>query len=330
MSVVRKSFHLIKLLPIALSAVLVLPSQAQKGEGVPTQALIAVDSKSAVVPTPANTTVKVENKSTPVISLTRVLPTGSQVALLIDDGLRTSVGRELGSMRDFVLSLPRGTEVFVGYMQNGRVVGSQNFTTDLAGAAQGLRIPTGMPGSSASPYFCLSDFVKNWPGEEPEAAESAGQLAPTQAPARKARFVMMITNGVDLYNGSTSPMNQNSPYVDSAVADAQRAGVPVYSIYFSDAGIRGGMASFSGQSYLQQVADGTGGRSYYNGTGNPVSMAPFLKQFQKAIAETYVATFDAPGDKKLVRVKLTTNVHGAKLRSAEQVKPGARLSATGQ
>ena len=124
--------------------------------------------------------------------------------------------------------------------------------------------------------------------------------------------------------------NQDSPYVAEAVQDAQRSGVPVYSIYFSDAGIRGGQASFSGQSYLEQVASGTGGRAYYQGTGNPVSMAPFLSQFQKAIAETYVATFDAPGDKNLVRVKLTTNMPGAKLRSADQVHPGTRIGVAGQ
>jgi hypothetical protein len=318
------------LLPVALAAIFVIPTQAQQGEGVPTQALVAVDSKSPAVPTPANTTVKVENRTTPLVSVSPVLPTGAQVALLIDDGLRTSVGRELGTLRSFVQSLPRGTEVFVGYMQNGRVVAAQNFTTDFAAAAKAVHIPSGMAGSSASPYFCLSDFVKHWPAPGLESA-SVNQMGPdAAAPGRKARFVLMITNGVDPYNGSTSPMNQNSPYVDAATADAQRAGVPVYSIYYSDAGIRGGMASFSGQSYLQQVADATGGRAYYNGTGNPVSIAPFLTQFQTAVADTYVVTFDAPGDKKLVRVKLSTSVKGAKLRSAEQVQPGARLSATGQ
>ena len=80
----------------------------------------------------------------------------------------------------------------------------------------------------------------------------------------------MLTNGVDPYNGSTALVNQDSPYVEAAQADAQRAGVAVYSIAYGDAGMRGGSASFSGQSYLQQVADATGGRSFYQGTGNPV------------------------------------------------------------
>ena len=93
------------------------------------------------------------------------------------------------------------------------------------------------------------------------------------------------------YNGSVRLDNQNSPYVQTAVDDAQRAGVSVSSIYYRDAGMRGEATSLSGQSYLQQVADGTGGQSYYQGSFNPVSLLPYLKQFTHDISETYIATF---------------------------------------
>ena len=73
---------------------------------------------------------------------------------------------------------------------------------------------------------------------------------------RKARFIMVLTNGVDPYNGSISVMNQDSPYVDTAIHDAQRAGVAVYAIYFGDAGIRGGAADNSGQDYLAAADPG--------------------------------------------------------------------------
>ncbi len=132
----------------------------------------------------------------------------------------------------------------------------------------------------------------------------------------------MITNGVDPYNGSTSIINQDSPYVADAVTDAQRAGVAVYSIYYSDAGFRGGRGSFSGQSYLQQVAQGTGGRAYYLGTGNPVSLVPFLKQFHDSIAETYVATFPVEGNKKMVGLKASTDLPKTKVNAPDQVRPG--------
>jgi hypothetical protein len=136
----------------------------------------------------------------------------------------------------------------------------------------------------------------------------------------------MITNGVDPYNGSVSPMNQNSPYVDSAIRDAQRAGIAVYSIYYTDAGIRGGAASFSGQNYLSQVSESTGGRAYFQGTGNPVSMGPFLKQFTDSIAESYAATFTAPGNADLVRIKFSTNLPKTKVRAPAEVRPGTRIA----
>ena len=134
----------------------------------------------------------------------------------------------------------------------------------------------------------------------------------------------MLTNGVDPYNGSTSVMNQGSPYVDAAVSDSQRAGVAVYAIYFGDAGIRGGSADNSGQSYLAQLTQGTGGVSLWEGVGNPVSMAPYLDQFQHAIAETYVATFLAPTGKDpqrdMARVKFSAAK--TKLHAPELVLPG--------
>lgn len=302
------------LLTSALLIATTFPVSAQHEGLAPTQALISLDAKTPEALTPQNINLKVNNRETPINSLIAVRPNGVQIALLIDDGLRESVGRNLNDLKKFVTSLPPGTEIFVGYMQNGRVIPAQEFTTDYTTAANSLRLPIGSPGLSASPYFCLSDFAKKWPAP---AEGNSGH---------KARFVMMITNGVDPYNGSTNITNQNSPYVDAAVADAQRAGIAVYSIYYSDAGFRGQQASFSGQSYLSQVAEGTGGRAYFEGVGNPVSMAPFLDEFRKAIAETYVASFDAPGNKELVPLKVSTNLHSAKLRAPEQVHPGNQIA----
>jgi hypothetical protein len=302
------------LLPVLLAAATVLPVQAQQEGPSPTQALISLDSKTPQTPTPQNITIKIDKRDTPLTSIAAVHPQNAQIALLIDDGLRESVGRNLNDLKSFITSLPAGNEIFVGYMRNGTVVAAQDFTTDYAAAANSLRLPLGSPGLSASPYFCLSDFAKKWPAPAP------GQSG------RKARFVLMITNGVDPYNGSTSIMNQDSPYVAAAISDAQRAGIAVYSIYFTDAGFGGRRGSFSGQSYLSQVAQGTGGIAYFQGTGNPVSMAPFLKQFREAVVETYVATFNAPPSKDLVAIKLSTNLPGTKVRGPQLVRPGNQIA----
>jgi hypothetical protein len=252
-------------------------------------------------------------------------PSGVQVALLIDDGLSRSAGIQLNDLKGFAEDLPPGVEVFVGYMRNGTVEQVVPFTTDHAQAANAVRLPLGTPGISASPYFCLSEFVRHWPG----AGASFGDRGPAEndgpSGPQKARFVLMVTNGVDPYNGSTSILNQDSPYVAAAAVDAQRAGVVVSSVYYSDAGFRG-RGSFSGQSYLAQVAEATGGMEYNEGPINPVALKPYFQEFAHDLSETYVATFPADagkgGKEHLIRLKMSTNVPKLKLRYAQNVRPG--------
>ena len=273
-----------------LAIVVLTPSiaaRAQREGLVPTQTLVSVDAKSTPPASAAALTVSVNDHKEPLIAWEPVVSANAQVALLIDDGLSESVGRELDSLRKFVRTLPSGVEVLVGFMQYGRVVSQQPFTADHELAASTLHLPEGLPGMSASPYLCLSDFVKHWPVA---GSSSDGNEIGTSS-RHKSRFVLMLSNGVDPYNGSTSIMNQDSPYVAAAVTDAQRAGVAVYAIYYGAAGMRGDSANNSGQSYLAQLTQGTGGVNFWQGEGNPVSMAPFLDQFQHAVAETYIATF---------------------------------------
>jgi hypothetical protein len=186
--------------------------------------------------------------------------------------------------------------------------GEEGFSSNHAVVADQLRIAMAMPGASASPYFCLSDFVKHWPSQQ-----------------RVPRFVLMITNGVDPYNGSVSPMNQDSPYVQAAQEDAQRAGVAVYALYYGDAGMRGGRAAFSGQSYLSQVTGATGGESLYNGTFSPTSFAPYLKRLAEDMRESYVLGFRANATharaNTLVPIKVKS-MNGAKVHAPEAVHPG--------
>ena len=306
---------------LAMALLTATAAHAQQEGPAPTQAVVTVDSKTPEAPTAANITIKVNNRDTPVSSLTPITPDGTQVALLMDDGLRLGIGREIGAIRAFINNFPPGVEVFAGYMQNGIVVPAGDvatFSTDHAAIAKTIHLPSGIAYSSASPYFCLSQFVKNWPGD-PET-----QTGPQPAPRRKARFILMITNGVDNYNGSTSVLNQDSPYVASTIVDAQRAGVPVYSIFFDDQGFRrnGSGQNFSGQNYLTQLAEGTGGVNLWQGFGNPVSTDPFLAQFQKAVAQSYVVTFPVGGNRNLERFKVSTNMKKTKLRAPELVRPG--------
>jgi hypothetical protein len=302
----------------ALTAGLVMTALPVFGQGVPvegpvpTTATIQVQSKSGAPLDPAMLTLQVNGKDTPILSVKPVPPPGAQIAILIDDGLRFTFGNQLSDFADFINALPPGAKVLVGYMQNGIVRGMNTFTANHKLAADQLRITTSMAGINGSPYFTLSEFSKHWPSNEPGA-----------------RFVLLVTNGVDAYNGSTSVLNQNSPYVQTAQEDAQRNGVTVYSIYFPQSYPRGSKGSFSGQSYLAQVGDATGGTSFNMGTITPPSLSPYLNQFAKAIATSYMVRFNVnyPRVKRdtLVRIKLKTSQPGVKLQTPNNVHPGVDL-----
>ncbi len=296
---------------IVVSAVPMLAQAPMEGP-VPTTALITVESKSGAPLDPSLLRLQINRHDAPITSVTQVTPAAAQVAILIDDGLRFTFSSQLGDFTDFINQLPAGTKVMVGYMQNGLVRAAGGFSSDHAAVAAQLRIPMSMAGVDASPYFCLSEFVKQWPSNEPGA-----------------RFVLMITNGIDPYNGRPSIMNQDSPYVQTAQEDAQRAGVAVYSIYYGQSYPRGAMGSFSGQSYLQQVAEATGGESFYQGTITPPSLSPYLKQFTKSIAESYTVSFNvsSAGLKRdtLTQIKLSSKQPGVKIHGPQNVHPGLNL-----
>jgi len=298
-----------KLLICAALALVAAPMVAQEipTEGpVPTTATISARSKNAVPLDASQLKLQVNGHEVPINSVTPVAPVRAEIAILIDDGLRGSFGLQIKDLQNFIDQLPAGTPVFVGYMQNGGVVTAQPFTQDHMAAIKAIRIPMSAAGISASPYFCLSEFVKHWPSDH-----------------HASRFVLMLTNGVDPYNGRPSIMNQDSPYVKSAQEDAERAGVAVYSIFYNDAGMRRG--NFSGNSYLQQVADATGGQLLSGGL-TPVDLAPYLRDFSKFITESYTVNFLASSTREkpntLVPIKVKTSQSGVKIAAPDAVHPG--------
>ena len=297
---------------VAGFAIVAAPLVAQEEGPVPTTALITVQSKSGAPLNPSMLHLKVDGHDAPITDVALIPPAAAQIAILIDDGLRFSFSNQLSDFADFINGLPTGTKVLVGYMRNGIVMGNPTFSADHAVATHALRMPIAIAGVDASPYFTLSNFVKNWPSNQPGA-----------------RFVLMITNGIDPYNGSTSIMNQDSPYVQTAQEDAERAGVAVYSIYYGQSFPRRARGSFSGQSYLEQVAEATGAESFYIGTITPPSLAPYLKDFTKSIADSYMIAFKVSSVKEkndtLSQIKLTSSQPGVKIHAPHNVHPGMYL-----
>jgi hypothetical protein len=227
---------------------------------------------------------------------------GLQLFILLDDSSNMSLGSQLDDIRKFINAQPATTKIGVAYMQNGTAQVAQNLTSDHALAAKALRLPMGRAGANASPYFSLGDLIKRWP----ESSER--------------REIVMISDGIDRYWGGSGP---NDAYVDSAIEQAQRAGILVFGIYTPGEGHYGHSIWRMnwGQNYLSQLADETGGEAYYLGNGAPVSFTPYLDDISRRLGRQYLLTFLAKPQKKagMQRVKLQTEVPNAELVSADRV-----------
>jgi hypothetical protein len=226
---------------------------------------------------------------------------GLELFVLIDDASSTSLGSQLEDLRQFITSQPASTAIGVGYMQDGVTRIQQNFTNDHALAAKALRLPLGNAGASASPYDSLVDLIKRWP----------------ESPVRHE--ILMVSDGIDRL-GNSGP---DDPFVDSAIEQAQRAGIIIFTLYTPGVGHYGHSLWRSnwGQNNLSQIADQTGGEAYYLGFGAPVSFVPYLDDLAHRLTHQYLLTFLAKPEKKagLQRVKLSTEVTNAELVAADYV-----------
>jgi len=285
-----------------------LAADENEGRGQAVVTVLPVHDKEAA---PANLTqqdlaIKINGKDSTITNWTPLRGVNDRLELvvLIDSSARTSMANQLGEISNFLKTLPPEAKVSVAYMQYGAAVLSGPLTTDHAQAAKGLHISGGIPGSSASPYFCLSSLAQHWPSDDRGAR----------------RVVVMITDGVDYYNPRYDP---EDPYMQAAITDSVRAGLVVYSMYWQNQGRfdRTGYATNAGQNLLQQVTQATGGISYWQGYGNPVSFQPYFKDLDRRLANQYEIGFTAPLKNKPVvaSMKLKANGISGKIDAPQQV-----------
>jgi hypothetical protein len=226
-----------------------------------------------------------------------------ELFILLDDGSNMSLGTQFEDLRQFITAQPASTKIGIAYMQDGIARIQQNLTSDHAQAAKALRLPMGIRGVNASPYFALTDLVKRWPAGSPR------------------REVFMATDGVDLYYGAG---DLQDPYLQEAIDNAQTAGILVSAIYTPSIGHIGHSywLNYWGQLYLAELAEKTGGEAYYIGfTGPPVAFAPYLDDFSHRLSHQYLLTFLARPPKKagLQRIKVKTEVPKVDLIAPERV-----------
>ncbi|MGO4882792.1 MAG: hypothetical protein ACLP59_18530 [Bryobacteraceae bacterium] len=266
--------------------------------GVPVSMVVTVKPSANAQPTADNTLVSQDRQRRTITSFEPLHSSnGMQVWILIDDGLGKDLGSQLGDIRRFILSQPATTLIGVGYVRNGFVQKAQPVTADHELAAKALRLPTGPPGISASPYSALSDLISKWPA------------------SAAAREVVLISSGIDPDFG-TGPDN---PYLDQAIHEAERANVVVYSIYYP--GFRAGRLTFWGENYLAEISQDTGGEMFWIGPQEPVSLAPYLDDVTARLNGQYLLTFLARPESKagLRNVSVKSELPHVKITAPQQV-----------
>ncbi|MGO9776335.1 MAG: hypothetical protein ACLQGT_03785 [Terracidiphilus sp.] len=282
-------------------------SESQQGQG---QAVVTVLPKQEGV-LPASVTgqdlsVKVDGKPARVTSWKpfQSPENNIELVLLIDGSARSALGGQFDYIERFVKSLPPNTKAAIAYMQNGSATFAGPLSADHAEVLRALHLPAGAAGSSASPYFCLSDLAKHWPSADSKAR----------------REVVMVTDGIDLYYPD---LDLDDPYLQAAIADSVRARLVVYSIYWQSKGNAGSFSyeNNAGQSLLTAVAEATGGKLFTIGMSNPVSFQPFLDELTRRFRNQYELGFTTvlTGKPQVETLKLKLSAPGTEINSPGQV-----------
>lgn len=277
-----------------------------RGQAVVT-VLPAKDSAPAPTLSQQDLALKVNGKDTAITNFTPLRGENNRLELvvLIDSSAHGSIGTQLPDIANFVKSLPAEAKVSIAWMVNGTAQLATPLTSDHQAALKGIRLPSGIPGMSASPYFCLQNLAQHWPSGDRGAR----------------RVVVMITDGIDYYNPRYDP---EDPYMQAAIRDSVKSGLVVYSIYWRNQGRfdRSMYGTDAGQNLMLQVTDATGGYSYWQGYGNPVSLQPYFKDLDRRLQNQYEVAFTTPlkgksGD--VSNMKLKVNGSPAKIDAPQQV-----------
>lgn len=226
-----------------------------------------------------------------------------ELVILMDSDARTSLGGQLDTIANFFDHLPPNTSATVGYMANGRAIIGGPFTTDAAQLKKELHLPAGS-GADSSPYFSISELTKGWPSQDPQAR----------------REVVMITDGNDPYHAGIGTEN---PYIMAAINDSARARVVVDTLYWANQGRRDSTmaGNNAGQNQLATISESTGGKDFWHGYGNPVSLEPFFDELTRRLRNQYELRFEVPLKNKpeVESMHLKLSAPGTEVNSPEQV-----------
>jgi hypothetical protein len=195
------------------------------------------------------------------------------LAVLVQDDLIPQVGNELGVTREFIRSLPQGSQVMVAYITAGSLQVRQPFTTDLEKAAKSLRIPIGSTSASPfNPYVEVIEAMRKFKDESPNA-----------------NAVLLISDGLDTSRGFDSTAAGHTLDIERAISEANKRRISVFSFYAPSVGLtsRSRLAASYGQSSLNRLADETGGRAFFQGTTGFVTFDSYFDRLREQLNRQY-------------------------------------------
>lgn len=225
-----------------------------------------------------------------VLSIRAMGTSPIMLEVLIQDDLVSSLSNEIKPIAEFIGNLPKGSRVLVGYVRTGTLEVRQKFTTDLEKAAKALRAPLGL--ASAAPF---NPYIEVLEGINRFESQPSGR-----------RALLLVSDGLDISRGVDSSSPTQSVDLQRAINQAQRRGAAVYAFYVPSitlAATNNQVLVGNAQSSLQRLSEETGGRAFFQGTGPPVSFAPFLRDLNSSlgrqIALTYLSTHPNKGFHRL-------------------------------
>jgi hypothetical protein len=299
---------------VLISSMVAGPLRAQAFPNLPdgpnVRVTVTATMRGASAPpalTSADVLVYQSHKRRPVVSWRPVRSDGggTELAILIDDSAGPSFDNQIRDLKAFIDSLPHAMQVAVVYAEHSDASFLQNFTSNHALAAKALRLPLGRANEESSIYMAVSDLVKHLPKNN------------------ELHEILLVSDGIDLYRGVMDSEPGVNPDLNTALHDAARANVTVYTIFANAAGLynRSLFLINNGQSCLSLLTLSTGGESFFQGLNTPVSFRPYLEQLAKLLSSQYILTFNAAPLEKpgMAPIRITTERPRVQLMAPQNV-----------
>jgi hypothetical protein len=205
------------------------------------------------------------------------------LAILIQDDVVSQVGNELGITKEFIRSLPNGSQVMVGYITSGTLQVRQPFTSDLDKAAGALRVPISSTSASPfNPYVEVIEALKKFSDDSNRKANSSNKNA-----------ILLISDGLDTSRSFDVTSDARTLDLERAIKQARDRNVAIYSFYSPTVGLtsRSFRAASYGQDSLNRISDETGGQAYFQGTTGFVTFNSYFKRLGQTLNERYARAY---------------------------------------